>query len=349
MRSMRRSVRFGGRRTVTRGIGRSRCCLDGPQQHRWMKLARFWWLYHHGHVPEGKRVGHLDGDTTNDDPHNYALMTPGDVITLHHMNNPKWSERAHRAAAKGAARHNRERAAVHRLRHWLPTHWYAVDRARGQVLNVPHRERWQVYMAHGCTLSEGFRNSKRNGRGYAGPVLGWPELPTIEAAALAVLTEAETSVATPDLLGRVRALYRWHGWGDGPAKPATMNSTLYHLRSAATCARSAAGVAQPRTAQRRRRSRRGALRARWWRCGVRTWTSRSLKISSASASWRARHMSALNHDTPSGNGRPGQDAGAGVDRGSTRGRSDDRRSAAPGQRRAATAGAARGVAVGAAD
>ena len=122
---------------------------DGPPAKRWMRLARFWWLTHREAVPEGKRVGHFDLDSLNDDPANYALFTPGDVIASHHLENPEWSQRQHEKAAKGTAKSNRDRSEVFRALNFVRGRWYAVDRAKMIVINQPFKKRWQVYATHG--------------------------------------------------------------------------------------------------------------------------------------------------------------------------------------------------------
>ena len=126
---------------------------NGPKASRWIPLARHWWEKNRGRVPPGKRVCHLDGDSLNDDPSNYGLLTPGDVIFIQLERDPAMALRNRKRCRAGTARSNRERAFARRLRELLPSKWYAVDVAARVVVNVPHRKRWQVYAAHGVALS----------------------------------------------------------------------------------------------------------------------------------------------------------------------------------------------------
>lgn len=220
----------GAIRLATHGKSRHRQIkvrLDGRPQDRWMKLARFWWVRANGSVPAGMRVGHLDGDTLNDDPHNYALFSPGDVISSWHLDHPKESAAQHRRCARGAARHNRERALVDRQRRWLPERWYAVDVPERRIINRPHRERWQVYAAHGVE-----RRGSANGRGGDGAELGWSGMPRLEAAVLAKLADfgrACGPVTTLELWRAVREVYAARRW-PAPERIGSMASAMSRLR-----------------------------------------------------------------------------------------------------------------------
>ncbi|MGN6727777.1 MAG: hypothetical protein ACTHLZ_17795 [Tepidisphaeraceae bacterium] len=198
--------------------------LDGPPQHRWLNLARFWWLKNKGPVPPGKRVAHVDGDTLNDDPRNYALFTPGDVLVGYHLDHPKWSKAQHKRKSAGCARSNRERAHVERMRRWLADRWYAVDFAQRRIYNEPHREQWQVYAAHGAPVK---RNA--NGRGYGGAVLGWPGVDTYGAVILATLARAEPGIDSFALFSAVKSLYSEQRWPQ-PRFRSSMASALTPLR-----------------------------------------------------------------------------------------------------------------------
>lgn len=179
--------------------------MDGLPQRRWMNLARFWWLRNKGAVPPGMRVGHLDGDSMNDDPSNYALFTPGDVIASHHIDNPRWSDRQHQRAGRATAEANRERARIERMRRWFSGRWYAVDLGARRIINEPHRERWMVYAKQGIPVDR-----RVNGRGYQSSVLGWPGLPKASAAALYVLAAGDRSAL--ELWRGIRELMCRHGW-----------------------------------------------------------------------------------------------------------------------------------------
>lgn len=195
--------------------------LDGPPGRRWMNLARFWWLRNRGPVPAGMRVGHFDGDTLNDDPSNYTLFSPGDVIASHHLDNPEWSQRQHRRCARATAESNRARAAAERARRWYPDRWYAVDLSARVIFNDPKRKRWMVYAAHGRGIS-----ATRNGRGYEAAVLGWPGLPRLSAAVLAVLANGEKT--SLDLWLGVRELLELHRW-EPPANRAALQQAMTPL------------------------------------------------------------------------------------------------------------------------
>jgi hypothetical protein len=199
--------------------------MGGPASGRWMNLARFWWLKNRGPVPDGMRVGHYDGDPMNDDPSNYALFSPGDVIASYHLDNPKWSAAQHRRCGDAAGRHNRERAAIERNRRTLAWRWYPVDFARRLIFNDPKRKQWQVFAAHGGAMESG----SANGAGYIAPALGWPGVTSFGAACLAVLVEGERTTGklwreATDLLGRLRSR--------SPRSRASLHGELVRLRDA---------------------------------------------------------------------------------------------------------------------
>lgn len=194
--------------------------LDGPPSRRWMKLARFWWLRNRGPIPAGYGVGHVDGDTLNDDPQNYALMTTGDVIACWHLDNPEQSDRQHRRAAAATAQANRQRAAVARSQRWFTERWYAVDPA-ARVIHCDQatRQRWQIYAAWGCAI-----DGSPNGKGL-GAVLGWA-VPVMQAVILASLADGEADGL--ELWRRMRAIYLQQGW-NAPASSRSIQQAITPL------------------------------------------------------------------------------------------------------------------------
>jgi hypothetical protein len=76
---LRRRRRASGRVYEVRFI---KAKFKGP--NRWIPLAKHTWEQMHGPIPEGMRVVHADGNTLNDNPSNYRLMTAGEVICLWH-------------------------------------------------------------------------------------------------------------------------------------------------------------------------------------------------------------------------------------------------------------------------
>lgn len=112
-------------------------------KYRWQMLARFTWEQMHGKVPAGMRVVHLDGNALNDDPTNYGVMTPGELIVHYHALRPEMSEENRRGTKRrqATAEHNRLRGQIRRATSWLPTRWYAVDPQRCVIYEVPYRSR----------------------------------------------------------------------------------------------------------------------------------------------------------------------------------------------------------------
>lgn len=115
----------------------------GPIGRRWIPLAKFTWEQMHGPVPRGKRVTHLDGNTLNDNPANYGLLTPGEVINLYHQLDPVMSRENRRGEKRrgATAAHNRLRGQVRRATSLLPTRWYAANLADRIVYDEPFRSR----------------------------------------------------------------------------------------------------------------------------------------------------------------------------------------------------------------
>lgn len=117
--------------------------MTGPFSRRWIPLARYTWEQMHGPIPQGKRVTHLDGNTLNDNPANYGLLTPGQVINLYHQLDPVMS-RENRLGEKrrsATAAHNRLRGQIRRATDLFPTRWYAANLAERIVYEEPFRSR----------------------------------------------------------------------------------------------------------------------------------------------------------------------------------------------------------------
>ena len=69
-------------------------------QRRGKRLHRMVWEHHHGPVPKGHHVHHIDGDRSNNDISNLECLPCGQHISLH-MRHP--SRAAHKAKAIAAA------------------------------------------------------------------------------------------------------------------------------------------------------------------------------------------------------------------------------------------------------
>jgi hypothetical protein len=136
--------------------------MKGGPQNRWMVYARHWWITNMGPVPDGKRVAHLDGDSMNDNPANFGLLSAADVVFLCHDRDPKMSEKNYRKLRAATSRFNRMMGEVRRWREWLPTRWYAVDHAR-RIIYVDHRrQRWQIFRDFGaCSDRSSWRTIHR--------------------------------------------------------------------------------------------------------------------------------------------------------------------------------------------
>lgn len=137
----------------------------GPIAGRWIRLARFTWEQKHGPVPPGKRVVHRDGNTLNDHPDNYTLMTSGEFIRHCHFLDPEmaYENRFGKKRRAAIAEVNRDRGAVDRTLRWQPSQWYVVDFAGRRILNVPFKSRRLLAALFGLSLPI-------NGRGFDLPV-----------------------------------------------------------------------------------------------------------------------------------------------------------------------------------
>lgn len=126
----------------------------GPFARRWIPLARFTWEQMHGPIPAGYRVIHVDGNTLNDNPANYALMTAGEFIRHCHQRDREMSldNRYGPKRRQATAKHNRERAAVLRNYRFLDRFWYPVDHRRCEIHNTPFRSRRLLFEQHGVEL-----------------------------------------------------------------------------------------------------------------------------------------------------------------------------------------------------
>jgi hypothetical protein len=116
---------------------------SGPKGRRWIPLAKYTWEQTYGPVPPGMRVVHADGNTLNDNPKNYRLMTAGEVIQLAHRLDWQMSDenrRGHKRREATAAC-NRLRGQVRRAISFLPTRWYLFDPVNRVVFDEPFRSR----------------------------------------------------------------------------------------------------------------------------------------------------------------------------------------------------------------
>lgn len=129
--------------------------MGGPSGLNWIPLARFTWEQMHGPVPPGKRVVHLDGNTLNDNPANYGLLTAGEVIKLYHRLDREMSEenRRGRKRREAIAEHNRLRGQLKRAIGFLATRWYAADLPARVVYDTPFRSRRQLAAQFGLSIA----------------------------------------------------------------------------------------------------------------------------------------------------------------------------------------------------
>lgn len=134
------------------GIRVIKVTYRGPAQNHWKPLARHWWEKNKGPVPPGMRVVHLNGDTLDDRPENYGLMTGGHVALLYRRTRKGVQEKMEKRRAVATAEANRLRSLVNRATSWLPTRWYPVDRARRIIFNHPRRQRHQVLQLCGIAI-----------------------------------------------------------------------------------------------------------------------------------------------------------------------------------------------------
>jgi hypothetical protein len=197
--------------------------MDGVPARRWVRLARYWWERNKGPVPAGHRVIHFDGDCLNDDPHNYALATAGDVIAGWHLDNPSASAKQHRRAARGTKRHNKLRAQINRRTRRLPSRWYGVEIGSDFVRSGPFKSRSDVFRDAGFDVPAG-----GNGRKGYGLLLGWPEATAAEALLLHALS-VEDGSPTPRMcrIAAAAATPRGFDWSNDAGRIATL---LYKLR-----------------------------------------------------------------------------------------------------------------------
>lgn len=185
-------------------VRRIKIRMEGRPQDKWMDFARHWWIHNRGPVPQGKRVGHLDGDTLNDDPSNLALLDPGDVVFLWHDRDPVGSAQNFEKMRRATAERNRMRSVIHRAGNWLPTRWYPVDPVRQLIINRPHRQQWQCFADCGVDVVGPARHNALS------TALGWPGHPEATACMLTALAAGDLLSGTT-LRSRAREIRTTYG------------------------------------------------------------------------------------------------------------------------------------------
>lgn len=177
---------------------------EGSTGARWITYARWWWTKHMGPVPAGKRVIHVDGDTLNEEPSNYAVVSAADVAFLAHERDPKMSERNFARMRIGAARHNHFRAVTDRLLRFYPNAWYAVDFENKVIRMDPSRQEWISYARAGLVVDDP-RTVRAASLGFATLTLG-------QACILHVLMAHPEAMTSDQVAGAAQALRASRDW-----------------------------------------------------------------------------------------------------------------------------------------
>lgn len=126
----------------------------GQGDRKWRRLARWTWEQAHGPVPAGYVVAHLDGNSLNDDPANYGLMTPGQVAQLQHQLDPKMSTRNRQKVSQVTAERNRLAGQIRRRTFcFAAEYWYLVDDRTREILDRRFRSRRRAYAWLGIVVS----------------------------------------------------------------------------------------------------------------------------------------------------------------------------------------------------
>ena len=166
---------------------------------------------------------HFDGDTLNDDPKNYRLLSAGDVAFMARQWDPTLDDRNARACGAAARERNVLSSRIDRFKRYFPNYWYAVDPQRRLVIAEPHRSRAAVVRS---ILGA---NVPKNGATVAGLWLGWPGQVAREALVLAVLACGEP-LELPAIVAGVVKLAKLHGWPIPPATNRAFYAAMCQLR-----------------------------------------------------------------------------------------------------------------------
>lgn len=120
---------------------------------RWIPLARHWWQTNRGPVPAGMCVTHADGDTLNDDPGNYELMTHGQVALLHLAKDPAVYRRMVKSRGAAMADFNRLKATSGFFQRTLTQVWYPADTRQRVIYYAPSRKRNKAFLPWGIVYA----------------------------------------------------------------------------------------------------------------------------------------------------------------------------------------------------
>ncbi len=98
-----RNLKARGTLSIRKNMGKRQRMIkvrdDGPPQHRWIPLARFWWEHHRGPIPRGCFVVHRDGNTLNDNPANLMLMDRKNLLQWQRTIRPQMESTRKKASA----------------------------------------------------------------------------------------------------------------------------------------------------------------------------------------------------------------------------------------------------------
>jgi hypothetical protein len=175
----------------------------------WRPTSELVWEQHHGSIPHGKKLYHVNGDTTDDRIENLAAGTISDIVLNWRQRRPSVWRAAKFKALWACARALKAKEIGRKVLGIMPEMFYPVDHTKREILNIPCHDKIDVYEAIGFdreAMAAGMPKFHR-GRRAAAMALGWPGMSVAEACVL-VAMEGRDWCHHGDVLGEVRKIER---------------------------------------------------------------------------------------------------------------------------------------------
>jgi hypothetical protein len=171
----------------------------------WRPTSELVWEQHYGAIPDGKKLYHVNGNTTDDRIENLAAGTIADIVLNWRQRKPDNWQVSKAKSLRACSRALRAKEIARKVLGFMPEMFYPVDHTKHEILNVPCHDKIDVYEAVGFDREEMAAGMPKyhRGRRAAAAALGWPGMSVAEACVLVVM-EGRGWCHHGDVLDKVR-------------------------------------------------------------------------------------------------------------------------------------------------